>query len=91
MKATLDFGLHYTFETNVNLAGYCDADWSGCLDDRRSTSGGCFYLGNNMVSWHSKKQNCVSFDSLGRVHCIGKLLYSVTVDASNACGLWYHL
>ena len=38
VKGTLDFGLHYTFETNVNLAGFCDADGAGCLDDRHSTS-----------------------------------------------------
>ena len=63
VKGTLNFGLHYTFETNLNLAGYCDADWTGCVDDRRSTSGGCFFLGNNMVSWHSKKQNCVSLST----------------------------
>ncbi|KAL0847150.1 hypothetical protein Bca101_020396 [Brassica carinata] len=63
VKGTLDLGLHYSFETNVNLAGYCDADWAGCVDDRRSTSGGCFFLGNNMISWHSKKQNCVSLST----------------------------
>ncbi|XP_050111711.1 uncharacterized mitochondrial protein AtMg00810-like [Malus sylvestris] len=38
---------------------YSDADWAGNIDDRKSTYGGCFYLGNNMVSWHNKKQNCV--------------------------------
>ena len=30
------------------------------MDDRKSTSGGCFYLGNNLISWMSKKQNSVS-------------------------------
>ena len=63
VKGTLDFGLHYTFETNVNFAGFCDADWASCLDDRHSTSGGCFFLGNNLVSWHIKKQNCVSLST----------------------------
>ena len=33
------------------------------MDDRKSTSGGCFYLGNNLVSWMSKKQNCVSLST----------------------------
>ncbi|KAA0062784.1 putative mitochondrial protein [Cucumis melo var. makuwa] len=32
-------------------------------DDRKSTSGGCFFLGNNLVSWFSKKQNCVSLST----------------------------
>ena len=33
------------------------------MDDRKSTSGGCFYLGNNLVSWMSKKQNLVSLST----------------------------
>ena len=33
------------------------------MDDRKSTSGGCFYLGNNLVSWMSKKQNSVSLST----------------------------
>ncbi|KAL0660855.1 hypothetical protein Bca4012_097692 [Brassica carinata] len=38
---------------------YYDEDWVGCVDDRKSTSGSCFYLGNNMVSWHNMKQKCL--------------------------------
>ncbi|KAL5539415.1 hypothetical protein UlMin_045366 [Ulmus minor] len=40
-----------------------DADWAGTIDDRKSTSGGCFYLGNNQVSWFSKKQNSISLST----------------------------
>ena len=63
VKGTIEYGLSYTNHTNENLAGYCDADWSGCIDDRRNTSGGCFFLGNNLIAWHNKKQNCVSLSS----------------------------
>ena len=45
---------------NACLARYSDADWAGSVDDRKSTSGGCLYLGNNLVLWMSKKQNSVS-------------------------------
>ncbi|KAM2279879.1 hypothetical protein ACFX1S_040660 [Malus domestica] len=58
-----DFGLHYSFETNSEIVGFSDADWVGNADDRKSTSGGCFYVVNNLVAWHSKKQNCVSLST----------------------------
>ncbi|XP_065636898.1 uncharacterized mitochondrial protein AtMg00810-like [Quercus suber] len=42
-------------DTNGVLAGYSDIDWAGNADDRKSTSGGYFYVGNNLVSWMSNK------------------------------------
>ena len=63
VNGTLEFGLWYSRDTNVNLASFSDADWAGNADDRKSTNGGCFYLGNNLVSWHSKKQNSISFST----------------------------
>ena len=63
ISGTADLGLLYTFDTSPTLVGYCDADWAGSTTDRRSTSGGCFYLGNNLISWFSKKQNCVALST----------------------------
>ena len=50
-------------DLNACLAGYSDADWAGNVDDRKSTLGGYFYLGNNLVSLMSKKQNSVSLST----------------------------
>ncbi|CAM8889388.1 unnamed protein product [Rhodiola kirilowii] len=60
---TVEFGIWYTKDTNSHLVGYCDADWAGNAEDRKSTSGGCFFLGNNLVSWFSKKQNSISLST----------------------------
>ncbi|XP_026450040.1 uncharacterized protein LOC113350160 [Papaver somniferum] len=57
INGTVDYGLSYSMDTNNNLVAYSDADWAGCVEDRKNTSGGCFYVGQNLVAWHSKKQN----------------------------------
>ncbi|XP_060960859.1 uncharacterized mitochondrial protein AtMg00810-like [Cannabis sativa] len=63
LSGTSEFGLWYSRDTNMSIVGYSDSDWAGSLDDRKSTSGGCFYLGNNLVSWLSKKQNSISLST----------------------------
>ena len=60
VSGTPDFGLWYSCDTNVNLTSFSDADWVGNADDKKCTNGGCFYLGNNLVSLCSKRQNCIS-------------------------------
>ena len=50
VKTTANFGVWYNKDINNVLAGYSDADWAGNVDDRKSTLGGCFYVGNNLVS-----------------------------------------
>ncbi|RVW78751.1 Retrovirus-related Pol polyprotein from transposon RE1 [Vitis vinifera] len=64
VKGTLHFGLTFRPSTIPSaLVAYSDADWAGCPDTRRSTSGYSIYLGNNLVSWSAKKQPTVSRSS----------------------------
>jgi hypothetical protein len=52
---TLDFGLWYPKGDNFTLTMYIDADWEDNVDERKSTSGGEFFLGNFLVSWLREK------------------------------------
>jgi hypothetical protein len=63
LKGTLNLGLHINTSSPTSLIAYSDADWAGCPDTRRSTSGFCVFLGNNLVSWSSKRQVTVSRSS----------------------------
>ena len=60
---TCDYGLLNSKESNLSLAGFSDSDWAGNADDRKSTTGGCFYVGANLVAWMSKKQYSVSLST----------------------------
>ena len=63
VKGTLNMGLLFCPDNNINLEGYSDADWAGDKDDRRSTSGYVFQIGNAAISWRSKKQSCVALST----------------------------
>jgi hypothetical protein len=45
------------------VSAFSDADWAGCVDDRRSTGGFAVFVGGNLVSWTAKKQPTVSRSS----------------------------
>ena len=63
VDGTCDYGLFYSKESNLPLAGFSYYDWAGNADDRKSTTSGCFYVGVNLVAWMSKKQNFVSLST----------------------------
>ena len=60
---TPNLGLWYPKGSKFNLLGYSDSDYAGCKVDRKSTSGTCQFLGRSLVSWSSKKQNCVALST----------------------------
>ncbi|KAI3690006.1 hypothetical protein L2E82_47980 [Cichorium intybus] len=63
LQGTIDYGLQLVATSPNTLTAYSDADWGGCPDSRRSTSGYCVFLGNNLVSWSSKRQPTISRSS----------------------------
>ncbi|CAL0307768.1 unnamed protein product [Lupinus luteus] len=63
VQGTLDYDLHLYSSPTSTLVSYTDADWGGCPDTRRSTSGYCVFLGDNLISWSSKRQPTLSRSS----------------------------
>ncbi|GJR00645.1 ribonuclease H-like domain-containing protein [Tanacetum coccineum] len=63
VRGTLTSGLQLYSSTTSSLVAYSDADWAGCPTTRRSTSGYCVFLGNNLLSWSSKRQFTLSRSS----------------------------
>nr|GEX81315.1 Gag-Pol polyprotein [Tanacetum cinerariifolium] len=58
-KDTINMGLWYPKDTDFELTAFLDSDHAGCLDSRKSTSGGIQFLGGDkLVRWSSKKQDC---------------------------------
>nr|GEV02223.1 ribonuclease H-like domain-containing protein [Tanacetum cinerariifolium] len=61
LKDTINIGLWYPKDTSFELTAFLDSDHAGCLDLRKSTSGGIQFLGGDkLVSWSSKKHGCTS-------------------------------
>jgi hypothetical protein len=51
LKSTIQFGLHLYRSSCNTLHAFCDADWAGNKDDRRSTGSFCIFLDKNLISW----------------------------------------
>ena len=63
VRGTIDLGLQLYRSTTSQLTAYSDADWAGCPATRRSTSGYCVFLGDNLLTWSSKRQETLSRSS----------------------------
>jgi histone deacetylase 1/2 len=63
VKGIMDTGLKFRSSPLTGVSIFTDADWAGCIDDRRSTSGFAVFGGPNLISWSSKKQPTVSRSS----------------------------
>ncbi|KAJ7969877.1 Retrovirus-related Pol polyprotein from transposon TNT 1-94 [Quillaja saponaria] len=63
LKSAPGKGLLFENHKSLKLEVYTDVDWAGSLDDMRSTSGYCIFVGGNLMSWRSKKQTVVARSS----------------------------
>jgi histone deacetylase 1/2 len=99
LKQSTKFGLKIGKSPSVLVSAFSDADWAGCLDDRRSTGGFAVFLGSNLVSWSARKQATVSRSSTeaeykavanatAEIMWIQTLLMELGIRAPRAAKLW---
>jgi len=64
LKTSPGKGLLFAKHSHLRVEAYTDADWAEFVTDRRSTSGYFTFVGGNLVTWRSKKQNVVARSSV---------------------------
>lgn len=63
LKGTKTMQLRFKNTPHIVLRVYCDSGWGNCPDTRKLVSRFCIFLGNNLVSWKTKKQATISRSS----------------------------
>jgi hypothetical protein len=63
VSGTTSLGLTFRKSSFTLVSAFSDADWAGCVEDRRSTGGFAVYSGSNLISWSARKQATVSRSS----------------------------
>ena len=63
LKGTVNYGLQYSRDAKEECVGFCDADWAGDTNNRKSVSGYLFQMNGCSVCWRSKKQPCVALST----------------------------
>lgn len=62
LKGSKSFELIYG-QTNNDLTGYCDADWAGDIDNRKSTTGYLFTLNGGAITWNTRRQPTIALST----------------------------
>ncbi|GJX00768.1 retrovirus-related pol polyprotein from transposon TNT 1-94 [Tanacetum coccineum] len=91
LRGTINIGLWYLKGSGFKLTAFSDTDHAGCVDTRKSTSGGIQFLGDNLVSSMSKKHDCTAMSSAERIRGVIYKLCSSNVDEDTASRLWLQL
>jgi len=55
LAGTIDHGLMLHPNSSSSIIAFSDVDWGANIDDRKSTTGYCVYLGSNLISWSTHK------------------------------------
>uniref|UniRef100_A0A2N9I7X4 Integrase catalytic domain-containing protein n=1 Tax=Fagus sylvatica TaxID=28930 RepID=A0A2N9I7X4_FAGSY len=64
LQGTKDYMLMYRRTNNLEVIGYSDSDFAGCIDSRKSTSGYIFMMASGAVSWRSAKQTLIATSTM---------------------------
>ena len=64
LQGTKDYMLMYRQTDNLDLVGYSNVDFTGCVDSHKSTSGYIFIMAGGAVSWRSVKQTLISTSTM---------------------------
>ncbi|GJV74263.1 putative ribonuclease H-like domain-containing protein [Tanacetum coccineum] len=80
LKGKPSLGLWYSKDSPLELVAYTDSDYAGATLDRKSTTGGCQFLGNRLISWQCKKQTVVATSTteaeyVAAANCCGQVLW----------------
>ncbi|GKE44214.1 putative ribonuclease H-like domain-containing protein, partial [Tanacetum coccineum] len=80
LKGKPTLGLWYSRDSPFELVAYTDSDYAGATLDRKSTTGGCQFLGNRLISWQCKKQTVVATSTteaeyVAAASCCGQVLW----------------
>ncbi|GJV93991.1 putative ribonuclease H-like domain-containing protein [Tanacetum coccineum] len=80
LKGKPKLGLWYPRVSSFDLEAYSDSDYAGANLDRKSTTGGCQFLGRRLISWQCKKQTIVATSTteaeyVAAANCCGQVLW----------------
>ena len=80
LKGHPNLGLWYSTDSPFDLVAYTDSDYAGASLDRKSTTGGCQFLGSRLISWQCKKQTIVANSTteaeyVAAASCCGQVLW----------------
>ncbi|KAJ0568464.1 putative RNA-directed DNA polymerase [Helianthus annuus] len=86
LKGYPDTGLWYPRDNNFELVAFSDSDFGGCKIDGKSTTAGCQFLGNRLVTWQCKKQTCVATSTCEAEYIATSSCCSKFFGSNNNCG-----